>query len=62
MPNISALTGHALPIGVGLPITGVGIAGGAAVHSTQQGAQVAHRHLLYERGPIFSEIPPLKDL
>lgn len=62
MPIVSALTRHALPIGVSFSITGVGVAGGAAVHSTQQGAQVAYRHLLYERRPIFPEIPPLKDL
>lgn len=58
----SALTGYTLSIGIGLPITGVGVAGGAAVHTAQQGAQVAHRHLLYEGGPIFPEIPPLKYL
>ena len=61
-PCVSALTRHALPIGVSLSITGVGVAGGAAVHSAQQGAQVAHGHLLYEGGPIFPEIPPLKYL
>ena len=59
---LSALTGHTLSIRIGLSITGVGVAGGAAVHSTQQGAQVAHRHLLDEGGPIFPEIPPLKYL
>lgn len=62
MPLVSTLTRHTLSIGVSVSITGVGVAGGAAVHSTQQGAQVAHRHLLYEGGPIFPEIPPLKDL
>lgn len=57
-----ALTGHTLPVGVGLAVACVGVGGGAAVHSPQQGAQVAHRNLLYERGPILPEIPPLKDL
>lgn len=51
-----------MSIGVGLSVTSVGVGGRAAVHSTQQGAQVAHRHLLDEGGPILSEIPPLKDL
>lgn len=60
--HLRALTGHTLSIGIGLPVTGVGVAGGAAVHSAQQGAQVAHRHLLDEGGPILPEIPPLEYL
>lgn len=36
--------------------------GGAVLHSTEKRTQVAHRHLLNERGPIFTKIPPLKYL
>lgn len=60
--HLPALTRNTLSTGIGLPVTGVGVAGRAAVHSAQQGAQVAHRHLLYEGSPIFPKIPPLKDL
>ena len=58
----ATLTGDTLPVGVGLSITGVGVGGGAVVHTAQQGAQVAHGHLLYEGGAILPEVPPLEDL
>lgn len=35
---------------------------GAALNSTQKRTQVAHGHLLNERSPIFTKIPPLKYL
>lgn len=62
VPRLLALTRHTLATGIGLPITGVGVAGRAAVHSAQQGAQVTNGHLLYEGGPVFPKIPPLKYL
>lgn len=36
--HLLTLTRHTLSTGIGLPITGIGVAGRAAVHSAQQGA------------------------
>lgn len=35
---------------------------GASLNTTEQRTQVADWHLFYERGSVFTEIPPLKYL
>ena len=57
-----SLTWHTLSVGVCISVTGVGVGGGAIVHTAQQRAQVAHWHLLDEGSAILPEVPPLKYL
>lgn len=55
-------TWYTLSVGVCISVTGVGVVGGAGVHSPQERAQVAHRYLLDEGSAVLPEIPPLKYL